>query len=120
MTINFTLLLENNRTMWPIGLTPASHYVVNYPGKIVIPLYEYVLGPNITYKIKEKQQGQIKKSKIYQNEQLNITWDDEPPMNITPVFLKTETVVQNDQDVMYLYMQDSFNLTYISYCLPDH
>jgi hypothetical protein len=52
MIINFTLLENNNRTMWPIGIAPPSDYNANYPGKIKIALYEYVLGPNVTYTIK--------------------------------------------------------------------
>lgn len=70
MILNFTLLEDNNRTMWPIGAAPASHYNANYPGKVVIPLQEYVLGPNITYRITETSKGELKKFKVYQQEQL--------------------------------------------------
>ena len=38
MVLNFTLLEDNNRTMWPIGAAPAAKYNANYPGKVVIPL----------------------------------------------------------------------------------
>lgn len=34
VTINFTLLEDNNRTLWPIGVTPPSFYNANYPGKV--------------------------------------------------------------------------------------
>lgn len=50
--LNFTLLQEYNRTMWPIGIAPPNFYNANYPGKIMIELSEYVIGPNVTYNIK--------------------------------------------------------------------
>jgi hypothetical protein len=52
LVINFTLLEDNNRTMWPVGDAPPSHYTANYPGKVMIKLHEYVFGPNISYKIR--------------------------------------------------------------------
>jgi hypothetical protein len=52
LLINFTLLEENNHTMWPIGDLPPSTFTANYPGKVEIKLHEYVFGPNITYKIR--------------------------------------------------------------------
>lgn len=64
--VNFTLLDEYNRTMWPIGSAPPNFYNANYPGKIRIDLYEYVVGPNVTYRIKETQKDQLKKAKVYQ------------------------------------------------------
>jgi hypothetical protein len=36
LQINFTLLDQYNRTMWPIGSAPPSNYNANYPGKIKI------------------------------------------------------------------------------------
>lgn len=38
MTINFTLLDQNNRTMWIVGSAPPSLYSANYPGKVKIEL----------------------------------------------------------------------------------
>lgn len=38
IVVNFTLLEDNNRTMWPIGEVPPSTYTANYPGKVVIQL----------------------------------------------------------------------------------
>ncbi len=32
--INFTLLEDNNKTMWPIGDLPPSKFTANYPGKV--------------------------------------------------------------------------------------
>jgi hypothetical protein len=66
VNVNFTLLDEYNRTMWPIGIAPPSAYSANYPGKIKIDLFEYVVGPNVTYKIRETQKDQLKKAKVYQ------------------------------------------------------
>lgn len=57
LVLNFTLLEDNNKTMWPIGTAPPTHYNANYPGKVLIPLHEYVLGPNITYRITETSKG---------------------------------------------------------------
>lgn len=71
---NFTLVEENNRTMWAVGDAPAPYYHANYPGKVVIPIHEYALGPNISYKITEVKKGEIKKYKIYQQDQLNLHW----------------------------------------------
>lgn len=105
--------------MWPIGSAPPNFYNANYPGKIRIDLYEYVVGPNVTYRIKETQKGQLKKAKVYQQEQLNVTWKDSPPFdNIT--FLQTRTIHSNTHDTLIIYMQNSSNFTYISYCYPDH
>jgi hypothetical protein len=39
LVINFTLLEDNNRTMWPVGDAPPSHYTANYPGKVMIKLH---------------------------------------------------------------------------------
>lgn len=52
LIVNFTLLDEYNRTMWPIGSAPPSFYNANYPGKIKIDLFEYVIGPNVTYRLR--------------------------------------------------------------------
>lgn len=54
---NFTQVEENNRTMWPIGYEPTPNYNANYPGKIELPLYSYVIGPNITYRVTEVNKG---------------------------------------------------------------
>ena len=51
LLLNFTLIDEYNRTMWPIGDAPPSTFNANYPGKIMIALHEYVIGPNVTYRI---------------------------------------------------------------------
>lgn len=67
LQVNFTLLEENNRTMWPIGSAPPSFYNANFPGKINIQLSEYVLGPNITYSIQETRHDEIKSAKIFQS-----------------------------------------------------
>lgn len=63
--------------MWPVGTEPAPYYNANYPGKIMVPLYSYVIGPNITYRINEVKKGQLKKFKIYQQDQLKINWEKE-------------------------------------------
>jgi hypothetical protein len=119
LLVNFTLLDEFNRTMWPIGTAPPSFYNANYPGKIKIDLYEYVVGPNVTYRIKETQKDQLKKAKVYQQDQLNITWESQPPFeNIT--FLQTRTIHSQSKDTLIIYMQDLKNNTYITYCYPDH
>ena len=67
--INFTLLDQNNRTMWQVGSAPPSKFSSNYPGKVKLELGDYVLGPNITYNIHEIQKDTIK-GKVFQNEQL--------------------------------------------------
>jgi len=36
LSVNFTLLDEYNRTMWPVGMAPPSTYNANYPGKVKI------------------------------------------------------------------------------------
>jgi hypothetical protein len=36
---NFTLVEENNRTMWAVGDAPAPYYNANFPGKVVIPIH---------------------------------------------------------------------------------
>jgi hypothetical protein len=66
LTVNFTLLEENNRTMWAVGGAPPSKFTANYPGVVKLELGEYILGPNVTYRIKETQKGQLKKAKVYQ------------------------------------------------------
>jgi hypothetical protein len=35
----FTLVEDNNRTMWQVGDAPAPSYNANYPGKVVIPMH---------------------------------------------------------------------------------
>jgi len=36
--INFTLLEENNRTMWAVGGAPPSSFTANYPGMVKLEL----------------------------------------------------------------------------------
>ena len=52
LIVNFTLVSENNKTIWATGKVPPSHFSVNSPGEIYIPLYEYILGANVTYSFK--------------------------------------------------------------------
>lgn len=66
--------------MWPIGAEPAPHYNANYPGKVQLPLYSYVIGPNITYRLTEVKKGQLNHTKIYQQDQLDLTWGKKPPL----------------------------------------
>jgi hypothetical protein len=79
-----------------------------------------VVGPNVTYRIKETQKDQLKKARVYQQDQLNITWETPPPFeNIT--FLQTRTIHSSKaKDTLIIYLQDVTNKTYISYCYPDH
>lgn len=72
ITINFTLLDPNNRTMWIVGSGPPSHFSANYPGKLRLELGNYVLGPNVTYRVRETKKGQLKKAKVYQEDQLSV------------------------------------------------
>lgn len=74
LLVNFTLLEDNNRTMWPIGDAPPTLYNANYPGKVKIELAEYVIGPNVTYRIKETEKGQLPGAKVYQEEQMVVEW----------------------------------------------
>lgn len=34
VVVNFTLLKENNQSMWPIGDLPPSKFTANFPGKV--------------------------------------------------------------------------------------
>ena len=67
LVLNFTLLEENNRTMWAVGGAPPSNYSANYPGLVKIELVDYILGPNVTYRVREAQKGQLKKAKVFQS-----------------------------------------------------
>ena len=61
----------------------------------------------------------MKKAKVYQQDQLNITWETPPPFdNIT--FLQTRTIHSQSRDTLIIYLQDINNKTHISYCYPDH
>lgn len=87
----FTLVEDNNRTMWNVGDAPAPNYNANYPGKVMIPIHEYALGPNITYRITEVKKGELNKYKIYQQDQLKIHFEKPSPLK-NLVFLRTETI----------------------------
>lgn len=78
-------------------------------------MYEYVIGPNVTYKVTEVKKGQLKNNKIYQQDQLKITWEKQPPMKDLK-FLRTETINRSSKDILLLYTQDSENKTFISLC----
>lgn len=52
LIVNFTVVSENNKTIWATGKTPPSFFSVNSPGDIYIPLHDYILGPNVTYEFK--------------------------------------------------------------------
>lgn len=56
-----------------MGSAPPSKFSANYPGKVKLELGDYVLGPNITYNIREIQKDTIK-GKVFQNEQLEVVW----------------------------------------------
>jgi hypothetical protein len=78
---NFTMVEDNNRTMWVVRELPPPLYHSNYPGKIMVEVNSYALGPNITYRITEVKKGQLKKYKVYQQDQLKINWEiKEPPL----------------------------------------
>ena len=73
--LNFTLVLENNRTMWPSGYTPNTEFSANYPGRLEIPLLGYVLGPNITYEVRPSGQGDPPDQYyVLQQNQLRLHW----------------------------------------------
>ena len=88
----------------------------------MIPLHEYVLGPNITYRITETSKGDLKKFKIYQQEQLEIHWEVEPENLDNTTFLKTETFNRQDskEDILIMYLQDPENYTQFVVCHPNH
>jgi hypothetical protein len=96
LIFNFTLVEDNNRTMWPIGAEPSAFYHANYPGKIVMPIYSYIMGPNITYRITEVKKGQLKKYKVYQQDQLQIIWEGAPPPINTTRFLRSEALTRSN------------------------
>ena len=52
--------------MWAVGGAPPSRFSANYPGMVKIELGSYILGPNVTYQVREVQKGQLKKAKVYQ------------------------------------------------------
>jgi hypothetical protein len=60
--------------MWAVGVLPPPLYNANFPGKVVVPLYQYALGPNITYRITEVVKNTLKNYKVYQQDQLKINW----------------------------------------------
>lgn len=116
MVFNFTLVLENNKTMWPSGYTPSTDFSANYPGRVEIPLFEYVLGPNITYEVKPVGQGDPPKDYyVLQQNQLRLHWQHGPGM-IATRFLKTEQLRMQSNDTIILYLQDYLNITYVSFC----
>jgi hypothetical protein len=57
MVYNFTIVYDTNKTIWDSGYKPYNEYSANYPGKLEIPLFEYALGPNITYEVKPTGDG---------------------------------------------------------------
>ena len=67
VVLNFTLVEEDNRTMWEVGGGPPSNFSANYPGLVKIELGDYILGPNVTYRVREVQKGQLKKAKVFQS-----------------------------------------------------
>ena len=105
--------------MWAVGDGPPSTYSANYPGIVKMELSDYILGPNVTYQVRETQKGQLKKAKVYQQEQLNITWDQIYP-SLTMNFLQTEVFSGETNDLLMIYTQDPQNMTYISECRPHH
>lgn len=120
IVVNFTLLDPNNRTMWVVGNGPPPRFTANYPGKVRLELSDYVIGPNVTYRIRETKKGQLEQARVYQQDQLRVSWEGErPPMeNVT--FLQTETFPRAVADVLMVYTQDDQNMTFISECSPHH
>lgn len=49
LTVNFTLVSENNKTIWATGKVPPTHFSVNAPGEVYIPIFDYILGANVSY-----------------------------------------------------------------------
>lgn len=45
------IVTPDNMTIWPSGLSPPEDYYMNYPGRLLIPLETYAIGPNITYTV---------------------------------------------------------------------
>lgn len=61
--------------MWEVGTAPPSKFSANYPGQVKLELGEYILGPNVTYRIRENEKGELKNAKVYQQEQLVVKWE---------------------------------------------
>lgn len=105
--------------MWATGILPPAYYNANYPGKVVVPLQEYALGPNITYRVTEVVKNTLKNFKIYQQDQLKLVWEKESPLKDIR-FLKTETINLANEDILIIYTQDLSNQTYVTSCKPNH
>ena len=65
--------------MWAVGDGPPSTYSANYPGIVKMELSDYILGPNVTYQVRETQKGQLKKAKVYQQDGYQLAQSLCPP-----------------------------------------
>lgn len=65
------------------------------------------------------KKGQLKKFKIYQQDQLKINWEKQPTEKDI-IFLRTETINRADQDILTIYTQDKTNTIYMTTCNPNH
>lgn len=77
LIVNFTVVSENNKTIWATGKNPPSFFSVNSPGDIYIPIHDYILGPNVTYDFKAFGENPPK-SYVLQQDQMNLHWNTSP------------------------------------------
>lgn len=73
-TMAFTVVDINSMTLWKTGLTLPSTYYTNYPGELFIPLDRYILGPNITYGVKENQHPDMSAWWVLQQNETILHW----------------------------------------------
>lgn len=114
-SMTFTVVNINSMAMWPTGLTLPTTYYSNYPGELFIPLNRYILGPNITYGVKENEHPDMANWWILQQNLTILHWDKEPSLGkIT--FLRQEQFDSLDETTLWIYTQDTMNITHFTKC----
>ena len=115
LIVNFTVVSENNKTLWPTGKTPPERFSVNAPGELYVPVYEYVLGPNITYSF-QAFGPHPPHSYVLQQDQMHVFWSTSPGL-IASRFLRADLWREAEgNDTVIIYLQDFSNKIYVSIC----
>lgn len=113
--IAFTVVKIDSFLTRKTGLALPSVYYANYPGELFIPLNRYVLGPNITYGVKENQHPNMSAYWILQQNETILHWPKEPSLGkIT--FLRQEQYDSLDDTIIWIYTQDAMNITHFVQC----
>lgn len=112
--LNLTFTDPADKTVYVTPDKVSARYYTVFPGKASIPLYDYAIGPNITYEVEHPDPALAPETVVLQQNSSRLTWK-EVPSNI--VFYRqfehfenfSSVVVAQDGADLSLHVADCFH-----------